>query len=273
LEKESDMSEPAELERQCELLRSLHVPGDPMVLPNAWDVASAKAIEAAGFPVVATTSGGVAAALGYQDHEGAPHVEMLAAATRIGRSVNIPMTVDAEAGYGMEPADLVAALRRTGAAGCNLEDTDHATGDLRDPVEHANWLRRVREAAVDEDYGLVINARIDVFLSASGSGFHQGKQEGLLTEALTRAQAYLEAGADCVFPILLWEADTLGTFASEAPGPVNVLTIPRAPSLAELGSLGVARVSYGSLLHRDLMEEFSRFLESLAAGRPERPNG
>jgi 2-methylisocitrate lyase-like PEP mutase family enzyme len=76
-----------------------------------------------------------------------------------------------------------------------------------------------------------------------------------------------------VFPILLWEADTLGTFASEAPGPVNVLAIPRAPSLAELGSLGVARVSYGSLLHRDLMEKFSRFLESLAAGRPERPNG
>ena len=132
----------AELEKRCELLRSLHVPGDPVVLPNAWDAASAKAIEAAGFPVVATTSGGVAAALGYEDHEGAPPDEMLAAAARIGRSVNIPMTVDAEAGYGMEPGELVAALRRMGAAGCNLEDTDHATGKLRDPVRERGLAAR-----------------------------------------------------------------------------------------------------------------------------------
>jgi 2-methylisocitrate lyase-like PEP mutase family enzyme len=259
------MSNSAELESRCELLRSLHVPGDPIVLPNAWDVASAKAIEAAGFPVVATTSGGVAAALGYEDHEGAPGDEMLAAAARIGRSVDIPLTVDAEAGYGMEPAALVSALKSTGAAGCNLEDTDHATGNLRDPVQHADWLRRVREAARDEGYGLVINARIDVFLSAVVSGSHEGKQGDLVTEALTRAHAYLEAGADCVFPILLREEDTLRTFTAEAPGPVNILAIPSAPSLAELAELGVARVSYGSLLHRDLMEHFSGLLRSLAA--------
>src|SRR5947208_6137517 len=97
----SQTADHAELEGRCQLLRSLHVPGDPLVVPNAWDVASAKAIEAAGFPVVATTSGGVAAALGYEDHEGAPPEEMLAAAARIGRSANVPMTVDAEAGYGM----------------------------------------------------------------------------------------------------------------------------------------------------------------------------
>src|SRR5437667_1917428 len=233
--------DPAELERRCELLRSLQVPGDPIVLPNAWDVASAKAIEAAGFPVVATTSGGVAASLGYEDHEGAPADEMLAAAARIGRGVNIPMTVDAEAGYGMEPAELVAALRSVGAAGCNLEDTDHATGNLRDPAQHADWLRRVCQAASDEGYGLVINARIDVFVRALASGSHEGKQADLVSEALTRAHAYLEAGADCVYPILLWEADALRTFTSEARGPVNALSFPRAPSLAELAELGVAR--------------------------------
>jgi 2-methylisocitrate lyase-like PEP mutase family enzyme len=87
----------------------------------------------------------------------------------------------------------------------------------------------------------------------------------LVTEALTRAHAYLEAGADCVFPILLREEDTLRTFTAEAPGPVNILAIPSAPSLAELAELGVARVSYGSLLHRDLMEHFSGLLRSLAA--------
>ena len=259
------MSEPAELEGRCESLRSLQVPGDPIVLPNAWDAASAKAIEAAGFPVVATTSGGVAAVLGYEDHEGAPRDQMLAAASRIGRSVNIPMTVDAEAGYGMDPAELVAALRSIGAAGCNLEDTNHATGNLRDPAQQAQWLRRVREAARDQNYGLVINARIDVFLSAVASGSHHERQGELVSVALTRAQAYLEAGADCVFPILLWEPDALRTFTSEAPGPVNILAIPAAPSLAELAELGVARVSYGSLLHRDLMEQFSDLLASLAA--------
>jgi hypothetical protein len=104
----------SELQSRCDLLRSLHRPGDPLLLPNAWDVATARAVVAAGFPVVATTSGGVAATLGYEDHEGAPAYEMLAAAARIARGVEVPVTVDAEAGYGMEPAELVAALRAAG---------------------------------------------------------------------------------------------------------------------------------------------------------------
>src|ERR671930_2485810 len=132
-------SQTADLQSRCDLLRSLHRSGDPLLLPNAWDVATARAVVAAGFPVVATTSAGVAATLGYEDHEGAPGDEMLAAAGRIARGVEVPVTVDAEAGYGMEPAELVAALERAGAAGCNLEETDHAAGTLRDPPEHAAW--------------------------------------------------------------------------------------------------------------------------------------
>src|SRR4051812_13717636 len=112
-----------ELAAKCDLLRSLHVPGRPLVLPNAWDAASARAVVAAGFPVVATTSAGVAAALGYDDHEGAPAGEMLAAAARIARAVDAPVTVDAEAGYGLTADELAAALLDVGAAGCNLEDT------------------------------------------------------------------------------------------------------------------------------------------------------
>jgi 2-methylisocitrate lyase-like PEP mutase family enzyme len=155
------------LQSQCDLLRSLHRPGAPLLLPNAWDAATAKAVVAAGFPVVATTSGGVAASLGYEDQEGAPAGEMLAAAARIARSVEVPVTVDAEAGYGMQPAELVAALRNAGAAGCNLEDTDHAgqsAGGLRDPGRQAEWLSAVRQAASADGYRLVINARVDVFL-------------------------------------------------------------------------------------------------------------
>jgi 2-methylisocitrate lyase-like PEP mutase family enzyme len=252
----------ADLARRCDLLRSLHVPGAPLVLPNAWDVASAQAVVAAGFPVVATTSGGVAAALGYDDHEGAPRDEMLAAARRIGRSVDAPVTIDAEAGYGLDPPELVAALEAAGAAGCNLEDTNHAAGTLRDPSEHASWLRSVREAAAAG--GLVINARIDVFLAG-------GPQRDLVPEALHRAQAYLEAGADCVYPIALWEADALAAFVSQAGGPVNLLATERAPSPAELAELGVARISYGSLLHRQTLEHLRSILASLAAGEVSSP--
>src|SRR3954453_14949047 len=184
------------LTSQCDLLRSLHRPGAALLLPNAWDVATARAVVAAGFPVVATTSGGVAATLGYEDHEGAPAGEMLAAAARIARGVEVPVTVDAEAGYGMEPAELVAALRGMGAAGCNLEDTDYAAGGLRDPARHAEWLRAVREAASAEGYRPVINARVDVFLGPSLAGAGSGTQEELVPEALRRATACLDAGAD-----------------------------------------------------------------------------
>ncbi len=192
--------ERTELERRCKLLRSLHVPGSPLVLPNAWDAASAKAVVAAGFPVVATTSGGVAAALGYDDHERAPADEMLAAAARISRSVDVPVTIDAEAGYGMEPADLVAAMKSIGAAGCNLEDTNHVAGTLCDPVQHADWLRMVREAASRQDYGLVINARIDVFLSGVLSGSNEPTQQQLVTDALQRAHCLLRGWCRLCIP-------------------------------------------------------------------------
>jgi 2-methylisocitrate lyase-like PEP mutase family enzyme len=213
--------------------------------------------------VVATTSGGVAATLGYEDHEGAPGDEMLAAAARIARGVDVPVTVDAEAGYGMAPGELVAALQSAGAAGCNLEDTDHTDESLRDPDRHAEWLGAVRHAASADGYGLVINARVDVFLGPLLAGAGPGTQEELVPEALRRAQAYLEAGVDCVFPIALWEADALRSFMSEIGGPVNVVRLPQAPSLAELAALGVARVSWGPYLYRDAMARFEDQLVSL----------
>ena len=251
------------LQSRCDVLRSLHRRGEPLLLPNAWDVATARAVVAAGFPVVATTSGGVAGALGYEDHEGAPAGEMLAAATRIAGSVDVPVTVDAEAGYGMEPAELVSALRSAGAAGCNLEDTDHAAGSLRDPGRHAEWLGAVRRAASADGYPLVINARVDVFLGPLLSGAGPGIQEELVPEALRRANAYLEAGADCVYPIVLWETDALRRFVSEIPAPVNVVRMPQSPSLAELAELGVARVSWGHFLYLDAMARFEDQLASL----------
>ena len=122
----------------------------------------------------------------------------------------------------------------------------------------------MREAAVDASYGLVINARIDVFLADLLRG-SETPQSDLVKDALERAHAYVEAGADSVFPIALWETDALWAYVSDAPAPVNVLKTPRAPELSELAELGVARISYGSLLHRDAMETFGGVLDAIAA--------
>ncbi|HZL73736.1 MAG TPA: isocitrate lyase/phosphoenolpyruvate mutase family protein [Propionibacteriaceae bacterium] len=219
-------SEFGALHSQCDLLRSLHVQGRPLVLPNVWDAATARTVVAAGFPVVATTSAGVTAALGCEDHEKAPSEEMLLAAGRIARSVDVPVTVDVEAGYGLSPAELVTRLKQIRAAGCNLEDTDHASGTLREADQQADWLHGVREAASKQDYRLVINARVDAFLHALDKQ-PQGDQ---LEEALTRANAYIEAGADCVYPITLWERDALTSFMAKVDGPVNIREADEAGS-------------------------------------------
>lgn len=260
----------AELTIRCHRLRSLHQPGNPLLLPNVWDVATARAVAKAGFPVVATTSWGVSATLGYDDHEGAPAAEMLAAATRIAKGVDVPVTVDAEAGYGMEPEALVAALREAGAAGCNLEDTeyrrgvphDHA-GVLRDPTPHAEWLRSVRQAAEQQDYPLVINARVDNFLSPFIAGAEPETQRHLVPAALERATAYFEAGADCVYPIALWEPEALGRFMSGVRGPVNISRVPQVSSVRDLAALGVSRVSWAVYLFFASMAHFEDQLRAL----------
>jgi len=228
------------------------------VLPNAWDVASARAVVAAGFPVVATSSGAVADSLGYEDHQGAPVEEMLAVAARIARSVDAPVSVDAEAGYGLGPGELVEALASAGAAGCNLEDTDHATGGLVDADRQAGWLAAVRAAAAERDFGLVVNARVDVFLHD-----RDRPQPELLDEAVARARAYVAAGASCAFPIFLTNEDTVAAFVREVAAPVNILATPQAPPTSRLAELGVARISYGSRPMRHSMEALGRFLSEL----------
>jgi 2-methylisocitrate lyase-like PEP mutase family enzyme len=245
------------LQERCDRLRALHIPGTPLVLPNAWDVPSARAVVAAGFPVVATTSGGVAEALGYEDEERAPAGEMFAAAARIARSVDVPVTVDAESGYGLRPDELVATLLDAGVAGCNLEDTDHMAGGLTEPSRHADRLAAIRRAATARGYGLVINARVDVFLADYGE-----RPEEHLDEGISRALAYLDAGADCVYPIFLHEERAIARFVEAAAGPVNILG-PQAPPISRLAALGVARVSYGSAIQRRLLQDLATILAEI----------
>ena len=236
-------------------LRALHVPGDPLVLPNAWDAASARLVEAAGFPVVATGSAGVAESLGYPDGQGAPPAEMFAAARRIARAVGVPVTVDVEGGYGLPAAELAGRLADAGAVGCNLEDTDHGARGLVDIARQADRIAALRAA----DPELVINARVDVFLCAEDG-------RAVLADGVARARAYLAAGADCVYPIMV-PADVLGAVVvAVAPAPVNALYLPDGPDPAALGGEGVARVSLGPGLFRLAGSAVTRSLRRLAAG-------
>lgn len=242
-------------------LRALHLGERPLVLPNAWDADSARAVERAGFPVVATGSAAVAATLGYEDHEAAPVDEMFAAAARIAAAVSVPVTVDAEAGYGLRPAELVDRLIAAGAHGCNLEDTDHRDGGLIDPGALAEYLAAVRAAARARGADLVINARVDVFV--------QGSEGDRVGEALRRGRRYFEAGADCVYPILARGEDTVAELVRGIGGPVNILYLPSdyagALNLARLADLGVARISFGPGLHRAVQAAHARMLERIAA--------
>jgi 2-methylisocitrate lyase-like PEP mutase family enzyme len=239
-------------------LRALHTPGKPLVLPNVWDAAGARAVVAAGFPAVATASAAVAPTLGYDDDEGTPPDEMFAAVARIAGAVGVPVTADIERGYRLPAAEIAARLAAAGAVGCNLEDSDPQTGELVSVEKQVEFLAGVRSAASD----LVINARVDVFLHGSGS------REERIAEAVRRGRAYVEAGADCVYPIV---ADELGlaevrTFVDGIGAPVNVAFLPGGPSLAELAEAGVARISFGPGLFWLLQPHLVAALETIAAG-------
>lgn len=241
-------------------LRALHRPGDPLVLPNVWDAASARAVEAAGFPAVATSSAAIADSLGYADGEATPVDEMLDAIARITRAVSIPVTADLERGYTMTPAQLVERLAATGVVGCNLEDSDPRTNTLIDPDKQADFLSAVRDAARRADLDLVVNARIDTYLHGTDTDPER------LADATRRARRYLTAGADCVYPILAIGSQTIRALVGQVEGPVNILFTPDTPSLPDLADLGVARISFGGGPHRATQAHFARLLTRIGAG-------
>jgi 2-methylisocitrate lyase-like PEP mutase family enzyme len=230
-----------DLAARAEALRALHRPGTPLVLRNAWDAASAKAL-VADAPALATTSVGVAQSLGYEDGGHIPAEEAFAALARIVAAVDVPVTADCEAGYGLDPHAFVAGLIGAGAAGCNLEDTDHATGTLRDPGENAAFLAAVKQAGRAAGVDVVLNARVDVHVRG-----------GMLEDGLVRARAYREAGADCVYPIFCHEEEGIAAYV-EAVGVINVAVHPSAPTIARMGELGVARASFGGGLFHVAMK-------------------
>jgi 2-methylisocitrate lyase-like PEP mutase family enzyme len=211
----------------------------PLILPNAWDAASARAIEQAGAQAIATTSAGVSWSYGRGDGQKLRRDEMISMIRYIVQAVEVPVTADIEGGYD-DLAATVQAVVEAGACGINLEDSPGEGGEtLLAPEAQAERIRTAREAAETAGGDLVINVRTDVYL------FEVGAPETRFAEAVRRSNLYRAAGADCLFVPGVADAETIAALVGAIDGPVNVMAHPGSPSMKELGRLGVARASLG----------------------------
>jgi 2-methylisocitrate lyase-like PEP mutase family enzyme len=244
---------------KANLFRDLHRGPKILVLPNAWDVASARILENACFAAIATTSAGVAFTLGYPDGQKISRQEMLSVVARIAAKVKIPVTADVEAGYGNRPEDAALTARaviEAGAVGLNLEDRtdDRRLVDLSLQLEK---IAAVRETSRMMGFPLVLNARTDVYL------LELGKAESRFAETLNRLIAFREAGADCLFAPGIRDLEVIFRLVRELQHPVNILAGPGSPSIPELQSAGVARVSLGSSTMRATLGLVQRMAQEL----------
>jgi 2-methylisocitrate lyase-like PEP mutase family enzyme len=240
--------------------RAMHHGSKILLLPNVWDVASARTVEEAGFGALATTSAGVAFTLGYPDGQKISREEMLAQVGRIARAVKVPVTADVEAGYGDRPEDAAETARgviEAGAVGMNLEDGMPQPGLLVEFSLQLEKIRAVRAAALKAGVPLVLNARTDVYLEQIGA------VETRYDETVRRLLAYRDAGADCVFAPGLRDVETISRLVRDVQCPLNILAGPGFPSAPELEKLGVARVSLGSAPMRATLGLVRRMAEEL----------
>lgn len=231
-----------------------------LLLPNAWDPLSARLFVAAGFEALATTSGGVAWALGYPDGEVAPWLDVVAATARIVEAAKAPVTADIEAGYGATPAEVrdhVAQIIQVGVVGVNLEDSIH--GSMRSVDDAAARLSAARDAAQKEGVPIVLNARCDIF------HLKHGNNRTRFSEAINRCKAYSAAGADCVYPFGLRDSETISAFVSAVGVPVNVTGRPGMPNAMALERMGVARITIATAAALATMSSIQRLATELRA--------
>lgn len=235
-------------ERRFSQFASLHRPGQPLILFNAWDGGSARAVAEAGAPAIATGSWSVAAAHGFADAQALPLELALANAARIVAAVAVPVTIDFEGAYATDPDTVgrnIALLAATGAAGCNLEDQVVGGAGLH-PIEfQADRIAAARDMV---GFGFFLNARTDIYLKLPRERHAEG-----VAEALERAHAYFEGGASGLFVPGLIDQDLIGRICESSRLPVNVMAMPGAPDADALGRLGVARISHGPGPYRAAM--------------------
>lgn len=246
---------------KAEAFRAMHRGPKILVLPNAWDVASARILEEAGVRAIATTSAGIAFTLGYPDGQKISRDQMLEVVARIAAKVRVPVSADMEAGYGDRPEDAALTAKglvQAGAIGLNLED---ATDDPKNPVSDLSLqiekIRAIRETATSLGVPLVLNARTDLYLKSVG------EPESRFGEAVRRLAAFRDAGADCLFVPGVRDLETIAKLVRELKFPLNILGGPGSPSIPELQKAGVARVSLGSSVMRVTLGLVQRIAKEL----------
>jgi len=251
---------------KAEMFLKFHHDKEILVLLNSWDNGSSKLVEACGYKAIATTSMGIAASLGYPDCEVIQLSEMLQVITGIVNAVQVPVTVDIEAGYGNNVDEIIESVKKivaTGIVGINIEDSIELSPVLIDELEFCERIAAIRALSDSLGFHLVINARTDSFYTSSGS------TQEKLSESIRRGNKYREAGADCIFVQPVWEKETIRTLVKEINAPINILSNPAIgaglpPSVRELQDLGVARLSLGSSLMKATLALIKKVADELS---------
>jgi 2-methylisocitrate lyase-like PEP mutase family enzyme len=242
-------------------LLSLHTAGTPLILPNVWNPIGARILQSKGYPAVATASAAISASLGYRDGEKLKRSTMIDIIGRIARCVDVPVTADIESGYGGTTSELEETIRTVidaGVVGVNIEDGLGGGHELRPVEDQCERVSTVRQAADRLGLHVVINARIDSFLSSS-----YGSVEEATEDAVSRAAAYSGAGADCVYPIGPGDEETVRELRGRIASPINILGSPARAPLSVLESIGVNRVSYGPFVFRSCLRKFEEITDSM----------
>ncbi|MEU7763950.1 isocitrate lyase/phosphoenolpyruvate mutase family protein [Nocardia sp. NPDC049190] len=244
------------LESKAKAFLGLHRPGDPGVFPTVWDAWTAKVAVAAGFSALTVGSHPVADSIGRADGEGMTFAELLTRVRQITAAVDVPVSVDIESGYGLEPAQLIEGLLESGAIGLNIEDTVHCEGGrLRTAQEHAELVHGLRRFADAAGVHVVVNARTDLFLR------NDGDEADRVDRAIARLKLAAEAGADVLFPVGRHAEADMRRLTAELPLPISATVLPDQADKAALAAQGVARVSFGPFLQAALTAEIDRLLE------------
>ncbi|WP_454195155.1 isocitrate lyase/PEP mutase family protein [Nocardia sp. Marseille-Q1738] len=244
------------LEKKATTFLGLHVPGDPGVFPTVWDAWSAKVAVEAGFSALTVGSHPLADSIGRGDGEGMTFDESMTRVRQITAAVDVPVSVDIESGYGLEPARLIEGLLEVGAIGLNIEDTVHSEGKrLRTAQEHADLVHRLRESADAAGVPVVINARTDLFLRKDGDDADR------VDRAIERMKLSAEAGADVLFPVGRHAEADMRRLTGELPLPISATVLPDQADKAALADQGVARITFGPFLQAALTTETNRLLD------------
>jgi 2-methylisocitrate lyase-like PEP mutase family enzyme len=250
---------------KAEMFLKFHQDKEILVLLNSWDIGSSKLIEACGYKAIATTSMGIAASLGYPDCQVITMSEMIDVITGIVNAVQVPVTVDIEAGYGNNLNEIIDSVKKiiaTGIVGINIEDSIDLNPVLIDEMEFCQRISAIRALSDSLGFHLVINARTDSFYTSSGSPLEK------LSESIKRGNKFRDAGADCIFVQPVWDKETISTLVKEINAPINILSNPGIggvpPSVRELQDLGVARLSLGSGLMKATLALIKKVADELS---------